>query len=71
MLQFSEPGQSKERDEFLADIIEEGEEIIADCTNAIEKVSASFDDWCDLTKALHFALQDTSGMSSSKLSQPA
>ncbi|KAL2830418.1 hypothetical protein BJY01DRAFT_254638 [Aspergillus pseudoustus] len=61
MLEFSEPGQSKDRDELLADIIAQGEESIIDCTNAIEKVSASFNGWCTLTKALHLALRDTLG----------
>ncbi|KAJ6069431.1 hypothetical protein N7499_011318 [Penicillium canescens] len=61
MLRFSEPGQSKDRDEVLAEIIAEAEEIVADCTAAIEKVSMSFDGWCSLTKALHLALHDTLG----------
>ncbi|KAJ6102316.1 hypothetical protein N7486_004743 [Penicillium sp. IBT 16267x] len=61
MLRFSEPGQSKDRDEVLGEIIAEAEEIVADCTAAIEKVSVSFDGWCSLTKALHLALHDILG----------
>lgn len=61
MLEFSEPGQSKDRDDYLEDIIELGEENIAECMSAIEEVSASFDGWCDFTKTLHLALRDTLG----------
>jgi hypothetical protein len=67
MLEFSEPGQSKDRDELLADIIEEGEESIGLCMDAIESVNASFKGWCALTMALHLALRETRGMSPSIL----
>ncbi|KOC18838.1 hypothetical protein AFLA70_196g001771 [Aspergillus flavus AF70] len=61
MLRFSDPGQSKDRDDFLAGLIAEGEEYIAECTAIIEKIKASFTGWCTLTKALHLALRDTLG----------
>lgn len=68
-MEFSEPGQSKHRDDFLADIIAQGEESVNNCTDAIETVSASFNGWCALTKALHLALRDTIGMMPSRPSQ--
>ncbi|KAL3468133.1 hypothetical protein BJX64DRAFT_283016 [Aspergillus heterothallicus] len=61
MLKFSEPGQSQDRDDVLADIIAEGEQSITHCMGAIEMVSASFKGWCELTKSLHLALQETLG----------
>ncbi|KAL4910294.1 hypothetical protein BDW74DRAFT_144781 [Aspergillus multicolor] len=64
MLKFCEPGQSAARDRMLPRDIAKGEEHVASCTNLINEISASFNAWCEVTKALYGALKQTRGQKS-------
>ena len=54
---------AKQKDRHLQRYIQNGEEMVKQCIAAIEEIQKSFKFWSERTKALHYALQDTLGMS--------
>lgn len=61
MIKFCQPDQPAARDRHLLRHIIAGEDIVKECTDLINEIKESFDNWSIQTKAICIALGITSG----------